>query len=366
MRGTRIIFLIACCLLVLQCTGRQEGMQQPIEFYLDQDFAQTTKSSLVLEPTPIFPEGEQVDTLWIAAVARDMKTDDHLTKGVPYSSATGFPTDKNLGVIAYTYDSEGASFSLWELYTEEDDSWPLRYSVETGRWLPTPDLYYPSVEGYVRFFAFGPREENLTDENVTGISAEKHSAPALSYTVPSAIEDQRGLLVASPEPRQYPYRLQDLSVPLRLEHVLSGVRFAVDYLHNLISVTVSGVYDQGKYYMASESWGEHRKSIVVNPGPSYFIGPFNPASSSYYESDMERVSSILYRVASKYTLMMIPQYLPDGAKITVQLEGEASPRVLNVSGQLWEKGKIVTYLIAYDRISLSAMVPDNLIWDTSD
>ena len=43
---------------------------------------------------------------------------------------------------------------------------------------------------------------------------------------------------------------------------------------------------------------------------------------------------------------MIPQQLPVEARITVQLEGEIDPHVIDVGGQLWEKGKLVTYIIA--------------------
>ncbi len=351
----RNISLIACCLLALQCTGRQEGMPQPIQFYLDQDFAQATKSSLVLEPTPIFPEGEQMDTLWIAAVARDMKTEENLTKGVPYNSVTGFPTDKNLGVIAYTYEDEGASSSLWELYTEDDNSRTTSYVSDTGRWIPSPDLYYPSGEGYMRFFAFGPK-----DASITGVSASAGAGPTLSYTVPDYTDpdnifNQHGLLVATPDEQSYPPNLGTISVPLNMTHVLSGVRFAVDNVLKLISIEVSGVYDQGKYDVLGGSWSNFNKS--GGGSPSYNI------SISNYGTDMVVWNAVMDAPAPKHTLMMVPQLLPAGARITVQLDGEATPRVFNVAGQIWEKGKEVTYIVVARREYVSLLTAEEWTWD---
>ena len=313
-------------------------MQQPIEFYLEQDFAQTTKSSLVLEPTPIFPEGEQVDTLWIAAVARDMKTDDNLTKGVPCSSITGFPTDKNLGVIAYTYEDEGASSSLWELYTEDDNSRTTSYVSDTGRWIPSPDLYYPSGDGYIRFFAFGPK-----DASVTGVSAGDGAGPTLSYTVPASIANQHGLLVATPDEQRYPpSRLDQQNVLLNMTHVLSGVRFALDIPQQLVSIEVSGVYNEGEYDVLGGSWSNFSKSGGVSP--TYTI------SISDYRVDMVPVNALLARTAPEHTLMMIPQRLPAEARITVRLNSEVTPRVINVSGQKWWKGKKTTYILSDEPI----------------
>ena len=353
----RNISLIACCLLALQCTGRQEeGVPQPIQFHLEDVVTHLTKGDVVMEPTALFPEGEQVDTLWIAAISEDMTPGSNKTKGVPFNATEGFPQNLDLGLVAYQYAIEDADSTSWTLFTAVNDSRLVRYYPDTGRWIPTPGLYYPSGDGYARFFVFGPR-----DGSVTGVVAADHSGPVLSYTVPSAIADQRGLMVASPEQRHFPSGLAYLSVPLSLNHALSGVSFAIDNSYKLVSITVSGVYDQGVYYIASERWGGRGKSIVAASGPSYFIGPFDYTDPSYYGSDMERATAILDRLTSKYTLMMIPQHVPEGATVTVQIAGEARPRVLDISGQLWEKGKLVTYLIAYDRISLLGMPTEDLI-----
>ena len=349
MARVRIISLIACCLLVLQCTVRQEGMPQPVEFYLDQDIIQATKSSLVLEPTAILPEGKQVDTLWIAAVARDMKMDYHLTKGLPYSSATGFPTDKNLGVIAYTYDDEGASSSSWRLYTEENNSRTASYISDTGRWIPSPDMYYPLGNGYMRFFAFGPK-----DASVTRVSAGNGAGPTLSYTVPADITNQHGLLIATPDERSYPPHLEELSIPLNMKHILSGVRFAVSNTQKLVSAEVSGVYDQGEYDVLGGNWSNFSKSGV---SPTYTI------SISDYAEDMVARNPVMDSPAPQYTLMMVPQHLPEDAQITVQLVGEDAPRVFDVAGQLWEKGKEVTYVITGDWVVVQSFLVEATTWD---
>ena len=345
MRRTRIIIsLIGYCLLALQCTGRQEAIQQPIQFYLEQDFAQITKSSLKLEPTALFPEGGQVDTLWIAAVSREIKTEDTLTKGIPYNSSTGFPLDGELGLIAYQYDEHGDSVEDWTVYTEEDGCSPMTYVSDTGRWIPTPDLYYPGGEGFLRFFAFGPN-----DLSVTGISAGDEAGPVISYAVPAAVANQRGFLVSRSVERGLPPRMEYLNVPLRMSHVLSGVRFAVGLSIDVVSFTVSGVYDQGDYDMLDGAWDTLDKII---PARTYTISITN------YATDMVPIDEYLARTAPEHTMMMIPQRLPEGARISVQLEGEALPRVINVSGQLWEKGKETTYILMDQWANFSIIVGD--------
>lgn len=338
----RILPIMAFCLLALQCAGRQD-VSQPIQFYMEAGRSILTKStgSLLYGPIAIPPVGEQQDTLWLAALVQEMSV-DIFTKGVPYSSSSGFPVDKQLGLIAYRYDSFGAAPSAWDIYTEEDDGRPMAYDSDAGRWFPTPDLYYPgSGEGFLRFFAFGPFYPDSEEEPVTGISAEDGAAPTLSFTVPSDIADQKGLLVATPDERYYPPRLEAMNVPLSLSHVLSGVRFAVANTYELVSVTVSGVYDQGEYNMYSGSWSGNRYGKSTET-PSYTINVDD------YAEDMVPFNAAYDQTAPRFTLMMIPQRLPAGARVTVQLEGEVDPHVIDVGGQLWEKGKLVTYIIADD------------------
>lgn len=334
----RIIPFLTLCLSVIQCTDRQqEYAHQPIQFYLEDGRSALTKSvaSLLCAPIAIPPVGNQQDTLWLAAVVQEMNGDAH-TKGIPYTSSGGFPTDKELGLIAYRYDYPGVEPSAWTLYTEEDDCRPMVYDSDAGRWLPAPDLYYPdSGEGFLRFFAFGPYDPDSESEPVTEISAEDGSAPALSYTVPSDITSQRGLLVAASADRHYPPRLEAMSVPLSLSHVLSGVRFAVYNGFELVSATVSGVYDQGEYDILGGGWSD-----LDTSSPSYTI------SISDYAEDMVSLNATYDQTVPRFTMMMIPQQLPAEARITVQLEGEIDPHVIDVGGQLWEKGKLVTYIIA--------------------
>lgn len=95
-----------------------------------------------------------------------------LTKGGPFNSVEGFSIDEHLGLIAYQYVGSGADSTSWELFTAANTSRDMR------------------------FFAFGPRDA------VTSVPTVAHAGPALTYTVPSTIADQRGLLVAHLSPPQ--------------------------------------------------------------------------------------------------------------------------------------------------------------------
>ena len=350
----RRIILPGACLLALQCTRVEPTGPTPVQFFLDESPVQFTKSpeEQAMNPTAVFSEGEQRDTLWVAAVSGDCGSGYGLTKGTPYTTAN---FTSNLGLVGYTYSSQSQQTTPanWTLYPGASDQ-TLSQSA-SSRWIPTTDLYYPSSEGYIRFFAYGP-------QNDASITPASGSDPVLSYTVPEAIANQKGLLVAAPDPIQTPPQLQDMCVPLTMQHVLSGVRFAIDDSENfrLASVTVSGVYDKGNYNMRSGEWSSPDYSVV---SPTYTITIPGESYSTYMEGD-----GAYDRLKSAYTLMMIPQTLPSTARISVTLT-DLHPEdsdvygsfTVDISDQVWQKGKLTTYIIAHDKANLlviRGMLPD--------
>ena len=358
MRHTALVAILLFCLLALAgCTGGQDNTPRAVQFYLEEDGTPFTKgaASVVLEPTAVFPEGERQDTLWVAAVSREMRTGDVPTKGIPYNATEGFPTEGTLGLMAYTYATHGADTTSWTLYTASNDSRTVCYVPEASRWIPAPDLFYPTEEGYIRFFAFGPK-----DAQVTGVSARDHAGPALSYTAPADLAAQRGLLVAAPDQRPCPPGLLEMGVPLDLQHVLSGVRFAVSNRLKLVSVSVSGVYDQGVYYVVRGRWNTLGKSVTT---PSW------PISISNYAEDMVAGTAAFDCVAPRFTLLMIPQRLPTGATVSVRVQKEDLSYLnynIDVGGQLWEKGKLTQYVIADIKMYFGINVNDYPSFDPLD
>ncbi len=350
----RRIILPGACLLALQCTRVEPTGPTPVQFFLDESPVQFTKSpeEQAMNPTAVFSEGEQRDTLWVAAVSGDCGSGYGLTKGTPHTTAN---FTANLGLVGYTYSSQSqqTDTTRWTLYPGASGQ-TLSQSA-SGRWVPTTDLYYPSTEGFIRFFAYGPQD----DASITPASG---NAPVLSYTVPSAIADQNGLLVAAPDPIQTPPQLQDMCVPLTMQHVLSGVRFAIDNSENfrLASVTVSGVYNRGNYNMLNGEWSGQKPV----DSPTYTITIPSESYSTYMEGD-----GAYDRLKSAYTLMMIPQTLPSTARISVTLV-DTNARddtdyntsfTVDIRDQVWQKGKLTTYIIAHDKDNLlviRGMLPD--------
>lgn len=325
----KIITLFLAVSISLMACQKEPVKTEPIGFdaYMYSSAVSVKSGATKQLVNPVLLEGGSgEEPLYYGVVETDM--DVNLpTKGAPYSAASGFPTTSNFGLCAYIYDDEDDPVSSKTLYTAGLSPWrTVSYNDVSARWLPSGGLDWPLTSRYMDFYAFAPLD------NVSSVSASDGNLPAFSYTVPSAIEDQHGLLVASSTGRSANPQMREYSVPLGFHHVLSGVRFMVASTLLINSITVSGVYDQGAYDMEDASWSGRDKSVTT---PSYRIdSPSTTVVEGFRYVDADNI------------LMMIPQTLPSGATITIWIAGEETARVLNVNGQQWRAGKLVTYIIA--------------------
>lgn len=332
-------------LLLVSCS-RLSTDPVPVAFVVDSDVQSSivTKASgatQVLSPIALKGNDGQPD-LYVSAVAIPMgeRLEDYVTKAVPYSSTSGIEIDgtKHLGMAAYTYpsNSPAPAASAKTVYGTRT----LDYSGTSGRWLPTDALYYPNTQsGYIQFFAFAPY-----DAAVTSFTADSEADPTITYTVPAAINSQRGLLVAEPVERQSMPALTEVNVPLVFHHVLSGVSFQVEDGLTINSIVVSGVYDHGTCNLNTREWSALTK-----------IGGSGTPTWTFTNPSVHLEDSWLRRLDD--TLMMMPQVIPSGATISVSVQNVSASTtisyVLDIGGQLWEQGKLVHYMLAYD--------PDNLL-----
>ena len=327
-------------LLLVSCS-RLSTDPVPVAFVVDGNVQSSivTKASgatQVLSPVAV-KGGEGQPELYVSAVAIPLgeRLEDYVTKAVPYSSTSGIETSTHIGMAAYTYASNSPvpAASAKTVYGTRT----LDYSGTSGRWLPTENLYYPNTQtGYIQFFAFAPYDAAVTD-----VTADNFADPTISYIVPAAIASQKGLLVASPVERRAMPALTEVNVPLVFHHVLSGVSFQVEKGLTINSIVVSGVYDRGVCNLNTREWS----SVTKVGTPSW----------TFTSPAVHTVNDWISRLDD--TLMMMPQEIPSGATITVSVQNESDEStiayVLNISGQIWEQGKLVHYMLAYD--------PDNVL-----
>ena len=247
------------------------------------------------------------------------------TKATPYSSLDSFTED--FGLFAYTYANSGDPSSAMRLYAYDR---LVSYNEGAGCWLPATALLWPNTTGYIQFFAYAPQSV------VSEVTASDGNLPTLSYTVPTSVTSQKGLLVAKPDPNNATPELPELRVPLTFHHVLTGIRFQCDPANLISSVSIANVYGSGTFSMGTSSWtpsGTRDKSYTISVAE-----PSPVAGLDFTDND--------------YTMMLLPQTLQDGAAVRVQFSDEIGSlvREYSIAGQTWRPGTQLTYVIERRRV----------------
>lgn len=202
------------------------------------------------------------------------------------------------GVIAYTdggsviggLNNKSFSFSSDELTSTDK---PV-YWKEIASELTSMDVY-----------AYAPYSLSGT---ITGKS--------FTYTIPDAAADQQDIIVAKSTVASSDFRK---TIPLTFTHALTAVRFKLGSditASDVNSITISGVLNSGSYTIG-EGW-----------------------------SGQSHSGNVSYTVTADDLLMLMPQTLPDDAKVTLTFKDNTTPAIsASLKGQKWEEGKLVTYTL---------------------
>ena len=243
-------------------------------------------------------------------------------------AGTTLPTDISLGISAYKYDTSAAAESAWTLHsspavTRADHD--ASRSGASGKWVPVQRMLWPG-EGYVRYFAYAPY-----GASGVSVTAASGAAPSLSFAVDPDPDKQIDLLVAdaaSSAEREGNPPVTAIDVPITFCHALTGVRFKAS--NNLVvsEITVTGVYCKGALKLGTLAW----------------------------EADEEETATYTLTNPSldELTLLLLPQVLPAGARITATVTDGMDTRTVNalMDGEVWAPGKIVVYSIFKDADAL--------------
>ena len=265
-----------------------------------------------------------------------------ITEAAPdWSTKASTPLDgAPISVWAYNMPATASPVGDWLLDGGSPSAVTATYSG--GYWKPASSIPFNSsgraASWYARWFAVAPQP--AAGNGITLGSIAHGTAPTLSYTVPAAAASQPDLVVAATEPIAIGRKEV---VPLAFRHVLTGIRLVTDATANLTAATLSGVYGSGTLNLLTKEW-------TLNTG---VIGSF----------DFD------YTSATSATLLMLPQWLPAGAKLSYTVDGidvEA-----DLSGHEWKMGKLVTYRIEGPEFrievvemtdGLSATIDSNASW----
>ena len=240
--------------------------------------------------------------------------------------------------------------------TNEDKVWEIKDS----RW---------PVGLEVSFHAFAPYSAGSTSPLgfMPDVDNEK---TRITYTASTTdIVNQPDLILATAKGSQ-----SDNALDLNFNHALTAVTFAIDKDladvlgagKKLTSITLSGIPNEGTYDLAVMK-GEGNAAPewqFAQDGGSNKIGTYK-----FNLKDQDIVTGKDFALTSdNNTLMMIPQTLPESAKLNFQFELDGVPQslIIDMKDQVWQPGKSVIYKLSASAINTlsnpEVIFPDNTEW----
>ena len=241
------------------------------------------------------------------------------SRGMQITEANKAGQMTSFGVSAYT-DKDGTPD-----YMKNEE-----VKLKEGYWYPHGEYYWPGIKK-LSFYAWYP----YTANGLTLTDSQK-GAPVMYYEVPDDVTLQQDIMTATAIDQTRPATGQ--AVPLTFNHDLAAVKFAVgDDLSSCIvkSIKIAGVIYSGLRKLGSSgAWGLYAKE------KKDFTLTLNKTVGSTADTPI---------TADDQTLFMLPQDLPDSAKIEVVLNDGTSDFTVSASigGTSWDMGKTYTYTISY-------------------
>ena len=228
-------------------------------------------------------------------------------------------------VMGYSFatDSDARPQKLLDTDVKKSDNW-------------TATQLWPDAGSYdhALFYALAPYDTKY----LTGLTAKTDgSMPSFTYTVPENISGQKDLMAASQTTGGN--RVGGSAVSLKFYHLLTAVDVVLGQMPDGVtvkSVSVSGVANQGIF--SNSEW-----TLASS------TGTFSATGLSIVAADNKNVS--LLSGKGSY-LMMIPQMVPAGAKLSVGIsvqEGSTSSNYTlstSIAGDKWQMGHTFTYTIS--------------------
>lgn len=233
--------------------------------------------------------------------------------------ATPITTLANAGTVCVTAFKDAESSAMTELANEE-------FSFDQDLLEPTgsPVPWSKAGSEKTTFYAYAPKDFIGTYATLGATGTQ------ITYTVPADVAEQKDLLTAKKEVLAANYRQ---SVPLDFTHALTAVRFKVGFACNVKSISIQGVHNQGTYTIGGDWSGQS--------GTDTYTFTFDDGSG--YKSFAEDA----YLTTDDQTLLLIPQTLPEGAKIELTKSDDTIIEA-NIKDNIWEPGHRITYIIYED------------------
>lgn len=261
------------------------------------------------------------------------------------SKKTGLSDYSKFGVTAL-YQNEGAYVSLFDDAT----------ATNSGKYWNIPDASNHTwpIGSKVSFHAYAPHSSE--SNSMLSSSPDRTNVQTnIHYTASSAdIVNQPDLIVAT-KAAQRSKTAANTPVDLQFSHALTAVSFAMssdlaDVIGNgaqLTSVSLMGIPNEGDCQLIAQDDKHSSSSANWNLGSAKGTYTFDLSAKNI------TVGSDMALTDANQTLMMIPQTLPDGAKLelTFKLNSQTQVLTVNLKGQKWEAGQSVIYKLSAKAIN---------------
>ena len=261
------------------------------------------------------------------------------------SKKTGLSDYSKFGVTAL-YQNEGAYVSLFDDAT----------ATNSGKYWNIPDASNSTwpIGSKVSFHAYAPHSSE--SNSMLSSSPDRTNVQTnIHYTASSAdIVNQPDLIVAT-KAAQRSKTDANAPVDLQFSHALTAVSFAMsrdlaDVIGNgaqLTSVSLMGIPNEGDCQLIAQDDKHSSSSANWNLGSAKGTYTFDLSAKNI------TVGSDMALTDANQTLMMIPQTLPDGAKLefTFKLNSQTQVLTVNLKGQKWEAGQSVIYKLSAKAIN---------------
>ena len=261
------------------------------------------------------------------------------------SKKTGLSDYSKFGVTAL-YQNEGAYVSLFDDAT----------ATNSGKYWNIPDASNSTwpIGSKVSFHAYAPHSSE--SNSMLSSSPDRTNVQTnIHYTASSAdIVNQPDLIVAT-KAAQRSKTDANAPVDLQFSHALTAVSFAMsrdlaDVIGNgaqLTSVSLMGIPNEGDCQLIAQDDKHSSSSTNWNLGSAKGTYTFDLSAKNI------TVGSDMALTDANQTLMMIPQTLPDGAKLqfTFKLNSQTQVLTVNLKGQKWETGQSVIYKLSAKAIN---------------
>lgn len=236
----------------------------------------------------------------------------------------------------------------------------------TGKYWNIPNASNNStwpIDSKVSFHAYAPHssESNSmlkSSPDLTNVQTNIHYEAKVSS---ADIENQPDLIVATNAEKRSK-TAANTPVALQFSHALTAVSFAMssdlaDVIGDgaqLTSVSLQNIPNEGDCQLIAQD-DKHSSSSAI--WKLDYDNDKNKKGTYTFDLSTKNITvgSDLALTDDNQTLMMIPQTLPDGAKLvfTFKLNNQPQPQVLtvNLNGEVWEAGKSVIYKLSAKAIN---------------